>query len=201
MIRIALCDDNELQLEVSNAVLENYLQNKSEEVNVELFRKGEELIKQVREKGGFDIYILDMIMPGMNGMEVASLLRIMKDEGKIVFLTSTMEYAVQSYDVDASAYLLKPIDPDKLARTLNKIFMSLNKKEASVIIQSTTESMKIDPVNICYVTLDNRKLKYVLADGRVLLGKTIRSRFSEEVSNLTRYSMFASCGLSLLVNL
>ena len=52
MIRIALCDDNELQLEVSNAVLENYLQNKSEEVNVELFRKGEELIKQVREKKG-----------------------------------------------------------------------------------------------------------------------------------------------------
>lgn len=105
MIRIALCDDSELQLEVTESVLNNYIQTRNEEITVELYRSGEELIRTVREKGGYDVYILDMIMPGMNGMEVASLLRIN------------------------------------------------------------------------YVTLENRKLKYVLTNGRVLMGKTLRTRF------------------------
>lgn len=201
MIRIALCDDSELQLEVTESVLNNYIQTRNEEMTVELYRSGEELIRTVREKGGYDVYILDMIMPGMNGMEVASLLRIMNDTGKIVFLTSTMEYAVQSYDVEASAYLLKPVDTDKLRRSLDKILNALDRKEQSLIIQTVTESMKLDPLRINYVTLENRKLKYVLTNGRVLMGKTIRTRFQEEIAPLLRYSMFSLCGISLLINL
>lgn len=201
MIRIAVCDDNELQLEVSEAVLRNYLTTRSEEAEVEVFLSGKALIRAVREKGGFDIYILDMIMPGMNGIEVASLLRILKDEGKIIFLTSTVEYAVQSYDVDASAYLLKPVDQAKLARTLDKILSSFVKKDTSVILQTTEGAVRTEPGQILYVTLENRRLKYVLSDGRTFTSATIRRRFQEEVGDLLHYTSFSLCGLSLLVNL
>lgn len=201
MIRIAICDDSELQLEVTEELVNTYLQDRGEAATVSLFKSGEELLRYVRENGGFDIYILDLIMPGMNGLEAASLLRIMKDEGKIVFLTSSMEYAVQSYDVEASAYLLKPVDRDKLRRTLDKIINTQDKKESTVVIRSVSEELRIDPLNICYVTLEKRKLKYVLNDGRVLTGSTIRRRFQEEVDPLARFSVFAFCGLSLLINL
>lgn len=203
MINIAICDDNELSLEIINEITSDFLLERSEETAVSLFGSGEELIESVRNGKKYQIYILDMIMPGIHGMEVASMLRMMKEEGKIVFLTASVDYAVQSYDVEASAYLLKPIDVDKFRRIMNKLLIEAANMddEHSVVIKAVAESVKINPATICYVTVENRKAKYVLRDGRVLMGQTIRGRFADEVGDLCQFDYFVNCGLSHLINL
>ena len=108
-MRLAICDDNELQREMISDVINEYIRERRLDVNVSVFESGLKLIDSVRTQGRYDIYILDMLMPEMNGLEVASTLRMLKDDGKIIFLTATLDYAVASYDVRAFYYLVKPV--------------------------------------------------------------------------------------------
>lgn len=123
MIRIAVCDDNELQHEIMSDLLQEYTLTpvgSLSEIDIRFFSGGRDLILDVRDKGGYDIYILDMIMPDINGIELATTLRLIGDSGKIIFLTSSLEYAVASYDVEAFYYMLKPVDRQKLFRILDR---------------------------------------------------------------------------------
>ena len=57
----------------------------------------------------YDIYLLDVVMPGLNGIELAKEIRSSDKAADIIFLTSSPEFAVESYTVKASNYLVKPV--------------------------------------------------------------------------------------------
>ena len=62
-----------------------------------------------------------MYMDKLNGIQVAENLEIWIIKGKIIFLTTTSKYAVKSYDVEASGYLVKPHDIDKISMVLDRV--------------------------------------------------------------------------------
>ena len=68
-----------------------------------------------------DIALLDIDMPGMDGIELAIRIREMKPETAVIFLTAYSEYAVQAFSLHASGYLLKPVDPEKLAEEFSHV--------------------------------------------------------------------------------
>lgn len=201
MFRIAICDDNELQLSCNAELVEQLLQDSQKSADIRTFSSGEALIREVRENAPFDLYILDMVMPGMNGMETATTLRLMKDEGAIVFLSASMEYAVQSYDVDAEYYLLKPVDPHRLQKVLERV-AGRKQTRRDVIEIIGPHGTAVIPVNsILYVQPENRRPKYQLTDGRFFLGNTVRAKFLDEMQSLLQLPNFAECGISTVVNL
>ena len=74
----------------------------------------------------FDIILLDVVMPLLNGIEAANELREKDKNVKIVFLTSSPEFAVASYTVKASNYLLKPVEPAKLFACLDELIIEIH---------------------------------------------------------------------------
>ena len=201
-MKIAICDDNELQLELTSDILKDIMAEDAVNYELSCFTSGRELLESVRSSGRFDVYILDVYIPDMNGMEIATTLRMMKDTGYIIFLSSSLEYAVQSYDVDAFYYFLKPVDRDKFARVIRKITEKIHPEARDdELYINTQDGVRTVPVmDIAYVTLENRRAKYVLKDGRFILGRTLRGKFCEETAKLRKYPVFMECGISMMVN-
>jgi two-component system, LytTR family, response regulator len=73
------------------------------------------------QAGPLDAVFLDISMPGMNGLELASLLARMTDPPVIVFVTAYEEHAASAYGIGAVDYLLKPVSAERLAAALNRV--------------------------------------------------------------------------------
>lgn len=82
-----------------------------------LFENGETFLEQF-QKDRYDIIFLDIFMEGMNGMDTARRIRECDDACRLVFTTTSAEYAVDSYEVDSSYYLVKPYSYEKLSLAL-----------------------------------------------------------------------------------
>lgn len=202
MIRIAICDDNSLQRDLLRDTLEDYTSRTGLPIVLEEFGDGSELLDRIRDNGRFDIYILDLIMPGVNGMEVATTLRMLHDEGVIIFLTSTVDYALASYDVNAFHYLMKPLDRNKLFSVLDRATDLLRKEDDQFIIVRTHDGDVRVPLNdLQFVSLKNRTLHYHLVRGSDVDGLVIRVPFRDAVAPILRDSRFVLCGISMVVNL
>ena len=109
-MKIAICDDDSFY---STQVLEyaNIYATQKPDVHLtfSVFRQAEDLIEATQKIGGFDVYILDIVMPEINGIELGVELRKLGYDGKIIYLTSSKEFAVDSYKVKAFNYILKPV--------------------------------------------------------------------------------------------
>ena len=103
MLAIAICEDEEYILEKLCKKTEKYIKKKQLNANVRTFLSGEELLK---ENIAFDIVLLDLKLPGMNGMEVAKQLT---HNSRIIFITSYGEYALAAFDVNALNDMFKGV--------------------------------------------------------------------------------------------
>lgn len=86
------------------------------------------------ERGaGFDILFLDILMPGVNGIDTASEIRKLDNNIKIIFLTSSAEFAVQSYTVGAYFYQLKPIWKESFFRLMDSVLVACEKSSRTAL--------------------------------------------------------------------
>ena len=118
---IAVCDDNLSDREIIRQQLSIYFSDRFIEYNIDSYENGVNLIYSIEDGEYYDIIFLDMYMDKLNGIQVAEKLRNMNYKGKIIFLTATSKYAVESYDVEASGYLVKPHDIDKISMVLDRV--------------------------------------------------------------------------------
>ena len=200
MVKIAILDDNDLQRDILAELMDNF-RREGNDIGYDCFSDGLQLIESVKKNGAYDVYLLDVVLPGMNGMEVATTLRHMRDDGKIIFLTASLEYAAMSYDVDAFYYLLKPVDVAKLYKLLERIMQMANVNRDSIRVSISHGEVDLPVRQIVYAELVDRVIRYHLADGRVLDSRTIRNSFKQQTSDLARENNFAYLGVSYLVNL
>ena len=119
MFRIAICDDEPVFSAQIDAIISHWPARPAG-VRTEIFHDGDSLIR-AHEEMPFDIILLDVLMPLLNGIETAAEIRSKDKNVKIVFLTSTPEFALDSYSVKASNYLLKPVDPARLLECLSSL--------------------------------------------------------------------------------
>ncbi len=109
MLRIAICDDLSDQIERTKAATEHYFGEYPDEP-VEIFTYDTPLIflESLNKTGGFDILLLDICMPGIDGTQVAAEIRKRKEKCEIIFLTISDEFAVDAFALNAAHYLIKP---------------------------------------------------------------------------------------------
>lgn len=201
MVTLAYCDDNELQRELLNEALENFASTRLLEMKIDGYADGQSLLA-ASKKNGYQIYVLDMVMPGMNGLEVASTLRARGDAGKIIFLTSSLEYCLASYDVDAFYYMLKPLQTEKFYSVLDKaIRLTLDGKPVELTVSTQNGDVSVAMNTVAYCSLNNRNLEYHLKDGRIITSRNIRTSFRDAVYPLLVSGYFSMCGVSTVVNL
>lgn len=202
-MRIAICDDDSHWrhqiLEYTNAYA---AANPERGISFTAYEWGSELMDAARKTGGFDVYILDILMHGMNGIELGTRLRQMGFDGKIIYLTSSPEYAIESYRVKAFNYLLKPIRKDLFFAALDDAYSSLaQRKGKGIIVRTKDSSIRVNFDSIEYAELCKRTVIYHLTGGKTLESVSIRSSFSDAVQDLLLDSRFIQCGTSMVANM
>ncbi len=203
MIRIAICDDDSAHREKISSYIGEYAESRKDtSIVYSTFFSPKQLLNAALEYDGFDIYILDVLMPEMSGIELGVELRKTDVDGKIIYLTSTPEFGVDSYLASAFFYLLKPVDKDKLFDVIDRAVEAVrNRKGKSIMVKSRDKLYKISFDDILYVELNRRSLIFFLSNGTQIKSVTVRTTFAEAVEVLLRDERFFVCGASLAINL
>lgn len=203
MLQIALCDDETACHDMTKKLLAEYAQRSASfSYTLSCFSSAGELLEHIDANGAFDIYILDIIMPDINGIRLGAALREQGDDGLIIYLTSSPDFALESYGTDALHYLLKPIDSGPFFRCMDKAMNRLDRSLTETVSIKTPGSTRIVPVrDILYAERMNRHIRYYLNDNTVIDSVTINDAFQNAVSPLISYPGFLIVGSSFAVNL
>lgn len=167
MFRLAVCDDDREELTRVSALLGQYQASRGTILSFDLFRTAMDLLEAMRHTA-YDAVLLDILMPGLSGMEAAREIRISALDPKIVFLTSSPEYAVESYAVEAYSYLLKPASADNLFPVLDKLFHAIQKQDALLTLRRPAGVTRLSFSSIVAVEVRNKHLLFYLEDGSEL---------------------------------
>ena len=143
-----------------------------------------------------DLVLLDIMMPLLNGMETAHEIRKNDSVVKIIFLTSSPEFALESYDVKASGYLLKPTTYEKLCSLLNDCKQAFHYEPESIIVKTDKGYRKIYYHLIECVEAQNKKVLFCLNDGECL---EVLDTFVHCSNELTSNDAFAQNFLNLSI--
>ena len=203
-MNIAFCDDDPLCRSRLDELLAAYASaHPDHNISFTAFEYSDDLLDAAAKIGGFDLYILDIVLQNdINGIELGMKLRSGNHEGRIVYLTSSEEYAIDSFKVKPYDYIMKPIESETLYRVLDEIYEIVSHEKCSNIIVKTKESsVTVAYDSILYAELVKRVIVYQLVGGKTLESTTLRTTFIDAVKELLTERRFALCGTSMLVNL
>lgn len=199
MIKIAFCDDDMEVLHQMNELLDRYRVERNEDITYAAFQSPFELLTEIEKGIRPDILFLDVVMPGQNGMDVAKEIRQYDTNMKIIFLTSSPEFAVESYSVGAYFYQLKPIWEESFFWLMDAVLAECEKKKKnSLILRSKDGITRIDLQQLEYCEVLGRKLLFHLENGAVLESA---GSLDDLAGQLMQYSNFFRPHRSFLVNM
>jgi len=198
-LRIAICDDDIRERDEVVSVLQAYSLQKEISFIYHLFENGFSLLESVEAGTVYDIIVLDILMPGMTGIETARQIRKANEAVKIIFLTSSADFAVDSYAVGAYYYLLKPVEKKNFFYVLEKAFRSKKQKdEASIIVNDGRTIKRIVLAELVYCEIMRRTICYHLEDKTVIQAS---GTLTELERTILHYINFTKPHRSYLVNL
>ena len=199
MIKIAFCDDELSVLNELRVLLDQYRVERNQEIDYTAFQSPLELLAEVEKGARYDILFLDVLMPGETGIDAAAEIRKHDNNVKIIFLTSSPEYAVQSYAVGAYFYQLKPLWKESFFRLMDSVIASCEKERSeSLILRCKTGITRVELRQLEYCEVIHRTLFIHLTSGKVL--ESIGS-MDELSKQLEPYGCFLRPHRSYLINL
>ena len=136
-MKIAICDDEVAVSEVTKSLLQQWAIHQSISLSVHCYENGDDLILAQKSEC-FDLIFLDVLMPLLNGIDTAKELRRQNQNVPIIFLTSSKEFAFDSYEVKALQYLLKPVSPNQLWSIMDD-FIALIKNQKEIFVARTSD--------------------------------------------------------------
>ena len=196
MLRLAICDDDSQSLALLSELLEHWPSLPAEHA-IFCFSNGDDLLR-AHEVSPFDVILLDIVMPLLNGIEAAREIRSRDKLCKIVFLTSSPEYALESYSVKANNYLLKPVDREALFLCLDELLGELLHHARTMVVRGINAAHRVELDRIEYIEAQNKHTLLVLSDGRRLLSTFPLYTFEEKLS---LPDGFFKCHRSYIVNI
>ena len=202
-MRIAICDDEPIWLEQAVSIAEEYVKDRKEKkLSLHIFGGSEDLLEAAEKSGGFDIYVLDVVMPGMNGIELGKKLRNAGYNGKIIYLTSSEEYSLDAFKVKALNYIIKPITKEAFYEAVDEALdLIYVKNEKSIVVKSKERTVKLTFDSIMYIETVKRSMIYHLVGGKSVESLSMRTGFQGAIADLLADKRFVLCGVAMAVNL
>lgn len=161
---IAVCDDQVEELDVLTNLLDIWQEEHKTALRYQTFQNASGLLSAAKEEP-FTLYLLDVMMPGFNGMAAAREIRGFDEAAEIVFLTSSPGFAYESYGVRALDYLLKPIQSEVLFSILDKLFLREQRQQEGLTLKCGPTLVRVPFSMLEYVEVNSRRLYFHLADG------------------------------------
>lgn len=199
MIKVALCDDDLSVLGGINALIDQYRERCDQDIECTAFRSSLDLLAEIEKGSCFDVLFLDVIMPGQNGINAAKEIRQYDNVVKIIFLSSSSEYAIQSYTVGAYFYQIKPICKENFFRLMDSVISECRRNQQSnLVLHCKNGITKIDLDKLEYCEVFGRILLFHLDNGTVLESAGSMDKLWDQ---LTQYGNFLRPHRSFLVNM
>ncbi len=199
MVKIAICDDLVADRKHTLEIIKGYLFKKYIDATFVEFEDGIDLVDEYENKRStFDIVFLDIFMKHSHGVEVAKKIRKYDTNVIIIFTTTSSDFAVSGYDVDAKGYLLKPLDIEKTEKLLAKIEDSLKEVgDKTLTISTKTKQIKLFFDEVKYLESDNSSIYIYTKNGESI-------RIYKKLNDVEDYfpkNCFLRCHQSFIVNL
>lgn len=195
MIKIAVAEDEQSCIDTVQQFLSDFSKEKGILFDVHVFRNGEQLV--FNYQADYDIILLDIEMPGMDGMTAAEKIRETDKDVIIIFITNMAQYAVQGYRVRARSYILKPVNYYGFSFELAEAVASLDKKkDDTILIQGEDGLSRVRIGEICFLESQRHRMIFHLKDRTLQMRGTMK----EMEERLGKY-YFVRCNVSYLVNL
>lgn len=196
-MKIAICDNEIEFLDALSPLLEQWARNHGLSLTLRHFTDGYALI-ETHQKEYMDLIILDVIMPLISGLDIAREIRNSDQSVSIVFLTSSKEFAVDSYDVKALNYLIKPVDTVKLFQTLDDFLKIHTLTKAAFTAHTASGFFRIITDDVIYLEAQNKQVLIYLTNVRTI---TICEQLSKCEEIFSPENGFFRCHRSYIVNL
>lgn len=201
MFRIAICDDLPEQLTVISEYISEYISSHALEAEIRQFAHPDVLLTAC-EMERFHIYILDIVMPMVSGIDVGRTIRRLDREAQIIFATTEPSFALESFQANPINYLIKPLDKEKFFQTLELALAKVNAEDEAVVTIRTVEGLRVIPVSsIIFCEYMNHSVKYALAGGETLTTRSIRESFAKHITPLLSDKRFIQPHASFVLNM
>lgn len=196
VLEIAVCEDIMAESRVIVEYAELFFRKRRRETRVDAYGDMDSLLASGKEYG---LYLLDVMLPGTSGIQGAEILRQRSGDPVIVFITSSLESAVDGYRVNAAGFLLKPVTRELFDETMQRVTeqrLNLEKAVLSVVCNRTPVELALDQL----VFFESRlhRVYANLAGGEII---SIGQKLSWVQEKLEYCRGFLRCHQSYLVNL
>ena len=199
MLKIAICDDEKEFCDSAERMLKLYMEEKGVSFQADTFGVPSDLADMTEKGTIYDVYLLDIYMPGVTGMSIATELRNRDIKSPIIFLTSSTDHALEAFGVDATHYLLKPYTKDSFYVGMDKAMQSIaSHKNDSVILKVDNDYRSILASKLIYCEAEDKYQRLYLENGERLL---IRISGTELYKLLSEFDSFYHCGRAHIINL
>ena len=198
-MRIAVCDDEKKYLDESAALLSEYALLRNIHFSVEQFENPSDFLDKLDKGEKYDVYLLDVYMPGLTGVSVATELRRRNDESPVIFLTSSRDHAVEAFGVGATHYLLKPYTKNDFFAAMDKAMHSINQDKPKTVLMKTVNgyhNISISKIVYCESSNHNQTICFVDEEPT-----SVRISQAELWEKLSPFGQFYLCGKTYIINL
>lgn len=191
LIEIALCDDSAEDIGALKGFAERFADEHPElSIRLRAFYSGAELLSYIEDNGGFDLYILDVVMPKISGIELAEMIRSRGERAEIVFLTFSREYAVDAFSVRASGYLLKPVGKSDFDEELLCAIKKLTPEKSEAFTVKTKDGIRrVQLQKLVMIESFNHTRVLTMADDSTLETSATLSELFERLSDYENFYM------------
>ncbi len=194
-MKIAILDDDKSITELLESYLHRYDKENNLTSQVDIFFHPIQFLENY--SGVYDLVLMDIEMPGLNGIETAKELRRIDSNVVLMFITNMAQYAVYGYEVEAIDYVVKPLSYGDFVMKMQKARRYIDRNKSKKIILHTKDGIvKVDVSNIQYIEVMKHYLIYHTSIGEF----TIRGTMKEVEENLSDFN-FSRCNHCYLVNL
>ncbi len=164
MLHIAIAEDDSNYVRQLKEYLDRYSRERGTPTEVSVFPDGDELVENYQAQ--FDLILMDVEMPFLDGMSAAAEIRKRDSEVVIIFITNMAQYAIRGYAVDALDYVLKPVSYFAFAQRLDRAIARMKRREQKfIVIPVKGGNQKLDVSQLFYVECQGHTLLYHTASG------------------------------------
>ena len=200
MIRIAICDDEKKILDEVEGYIKNYAE-KENDLDIEVFRfdSAKTLISAIEDGKSFDVFVLDVYIGDEMGTVLARDIRKLGIESPIIFATTSVEHAPESYETGTLRYLIKPINLAKFYEAMDAALASVEKISQRLIKMKTEnglESINVSHI-ICSEVHDHYQYVTMYNGTQIKIRMTVTELFTM----LSGYGGFIRIGSAYIINL
>lgn len=202
-MNIAICDDNQEEMKVIQQCLEKFKKrNKNYDIKHSTFISPTKLLNQIQENYRYDIYLLDIVMPKIDGIELGRKIREIQNDAIIIYLTSSSDYSLDAFSVFAYQYILKPFHEDDLFNVLDRAISAITTAYSQSISIKTKEGLvRIQLHLIAYIECNGHILYFHTIDKKIITSIHMRIAFKKTASPLLEDDRFIHPHKSYIINM